>query len=251
VRPENPDLRDVVTDWIERYLEQVHTATIGRVQSYDATTQTADVVPVIRQPLPQPDGALAYEDAPVLPSIPVVQPRTAGWFLALPVAAGDYVLVVTLEQSPGGWLAGDGGAQDAGDPRRHHLANAVAIPGVFPHNQRLAHAHAQHLVLGSDASDGPRLTLKPGGEIQLTQGGITVLRVEPNGTVHLADQTAANFVALANLVNARLSAIQQKFDAHKHKYIPGTSGTADTDAVLPPDAIGTLASVAAEKTKAK
>lgn len=65
---------------------------------------------------------------------------------------------------------------------------------------------------------------------------------------------AVDFVALAALVNARLDAIQQKFDAHTH--VVTTTGTATNQAgtaaaVIPIQAIGPLASVAAVKVKAR
>lgn len=59
-------------------------------------------------------------------------------------------------------------------------------------------------------------------------------------------QNAAQFVALANLVNDRLSTIATKFDAHTH----AETGTT-TDAPIVAQRIGSLASVACTKVKAE
>lgn len=58
------------------------------------------------------------------------------------------------------------------------------------------------------------------------------------------------FVALANLVNARLSTLQAAFDAHTHTVpIVGVAGTTPSTPPLSP--VGPLASVAAAKVKAR
>ena len=89
VRPVFPSRLEVTQEWIEQYLRNLHTALPARVQRYDAATQTADLVPLVRHPVPQPDGSYVMEDLPVLPSVPVVLPRTGPWFVSLPIAAGD------------------------------------------------------------------------------------------------------------------------------------------------------------------
>lgn len=63
---------------------------------------------------------------------------------------------------------------------------------------------------------------------------------------------AVQFVALANLVLARLNTIQAAFDAHIH-VTTATIGASATPGVLSPTAspIGPLASVAASKVKAR
>ena len=44
----------------------------GRIQRWDAATQTADVVPLIRQPVAQPDGTYTMVEDPVVPSVAVL-----------------------------------------------------------------------------------------------------------------------------------------------------------------------------------
>jgi hypothetical protein len=63
---------------------------------------------------------------------------------------------------------------------------------------------------------------------------------------------AVQFVALANLVKARLDTIQQAFDAHTHAVATTGSATAQTGTAAPTTSlIGPLADVAATKVKAR
>jgi len=276
IRPAFPDQLDVIRAWIEQYLSELHTSFPGRIESYDAATQTANVQPLIRHPVLQPDGSYAYEDLPVLPSIPVMFPRSEGWFVACRLGPGDTVLVVCCETAIGHWRDGDGAAQYPGDLRRHHIAHAVAIPGLFVHRKALAHApqepppdnatpeqvmadaSAPAVVLGSDDPNGTRVTIRKNGAVEVTQGDTRVVTVETDGTVHLGGDTASNFLALANLVNARLDTIQSTFDGHTHGPGGSTGGYSSSssggpisgNSGAPNTIIGSLGDVAASKAKA-
>ena len=91
-------------------------------------------------------------------------------------------------------------------------------------------------------------------------GSPAYVRLKPNGdavivgaNIHLGAESVSTFVALANLVNARLSAIQTAFDTHLHPVVgaaPAAPPTPPTVGV-PTALIGTLASVAASKTRAQ
>ena len=211
-RPTTPDEWDTMHAWFEQYLLELHTAFPGIVQSYDAATQTATIVPAVRYPVPQPDGSYQYEELPPIPSVPIVFPRTKRWAFSLPISAGDTVLVVCAESAIGAWRAGDGSVQYPGDLRRHHLSHAVAIPGLPARSKALQHASATDLVLGADSTgDGvtldTRLTIKPDGSVTITQGSTVVVQIDPDGTVHLAGN-AGSLVALANLVSAQLTTLK-------------------------------------------
>lgn len=229
---------------------RTHVAYPGRVQSYDAATQTADIIPLIRQQVPQPDGSYALEELPVLPSVPVVWWRVRGWFMALKLEPGDTVQLLVNSSAIGHWRAGDGAVCDPGDLRRQHLAHAVAIPGLYTRGEALEHAPSgdDALVMGADATGGTRLTFKTSGAVTITQGAAVVAQIDVDGTVHIGG-AAGDFVALAGLVSARLTALQTAFDAHVHP-------TAALGAPSPPFAVpgvipvGPLAPVAATKAKA-
>lgn len=244
-----PEAVDVTRAWIEHHLSAVHTAMPCRVQSYDETTQTADLVPLVRHPVPQPSGRFVMEDLPVLPCVPVVFPRTGDHFIAFAIQPGDHVLAVFCEGAIGHWWAGDGDVTDPGDLGRHHLSHAVCFPGVYPNRKKLAHAPrvdaagAPRLVVGSDETDGARVTFGNDGTITITQGATVALRVDPDATVHVGGAAASQLVALANLVDARLSAIRTWLNAHTHPTPSGASSAPSTP-------LGAQDSVAATKAKA-
>ena len=247
-RPPWPTEVDNIRAWIERYLRELHTALPARVQTYYPDRQEADVVPVVLHPVPQPDGSLRYEEIPPIPCVPVLHPRTKNAFIHLPVAAGDFVLVICTSVHSEFWRAGDGAVQAPGDLRRHHLANAMCIPcGPFPLNaspsQRLPITDDNKTALVAEikrrdgGSNFARLTLRPDGEAL----------VETSGMVHLGGTAGEQFVALANKCNENYSALKTVVNTHKHTGVttgPGTSAVTDT-------LVGDLQDVSAEKVKAK
>lgn len=240
-----PEPVDVTRAWIEHHLAGVHTAMPCRVQSYDAAQQTADLVPLVRHPVPQPDGSFVMENLPVLPCVPVVFPRAAGHFLAFAVAPGDFALALFCEGAIGHWWAGANGGDvtDPGDLGRHHLSNAVCIPGLYPLAQKLTHAPSGDaaIVMGSDAG-GMRITIKVNGTLEITQGVDLVAQCE-SGVWTFGGAAGAQFLALANLVDARLSSIRSWLNGHTHPTPSGASSPPTTP--LPAQD-----SVAATKAKA-
>jgi hypothetical protein len=226
---------------------RTHVAYPGRVQEYHADTQTADIVPLIRQQVPQPDGSYALEELPVLPSVPVVWPRVGAWFLAMALAPGDTVQLLCNTSAIGHWRTGTGDVTDPGDLRRQHLAHAVALPGLYTRGKALAHAPSGDtgLVLGSDTS-GARVAFLANGTMRVTQGDATVLEVDTAGVVHLGG-AAGEFVALANLVTTQLMALKTAINGAA--VVPGDGGAAFKAAIMAALA-SWPATVAATKTKA-
>lgn len=111
--------------------EELHTAMPGRVESYDAESQTADVKPMIRRAIPRADGTIARDEMPVIRAVPVCHPRWGDFFVHAPLAAGDFVMLVVCERDLAQWRQ-TGALSDPLDTRAHHLAHAVAIPGLYP-----------------------------------------------------------------------------------------------------------------------
>lgn len=208
-----PSQEGLIRGWIEHHLQELHVAMPGRVERYDHATQTADVLPLVRHGARQPDGSTAMEDLPVIPTVPVLWPRAGGWFMAMPLAVGDTVQLLVNSAAIGHWRAGGGAVTDPGDLRRHHLSHAVAIPGLATRAQRLKHAPpASHgMVFGQDDDGGTRVTIDSNGTIIVTRAATELLRIETNGEVSLGGAVGAQFVALSNLVDARLGEIKAIF----------------------------------------
>lgn len=122
------DISKLISAAIEKALTEIHTCLPARVESFDASTGLAKVVPLLKRKYVTEDTAVQL---PVISGVPVVFPRTAGAWLRLPVSAGDYVLLVFSERSIDKWLE-SGGAVDPEDPSKFALNDAIAIPGLYP-----------------------------------------------------------------------------------------------------------------------
>lgn len=188
---------------------RMHVAYPAQVQSYDAATQTADCVPLIRQQVPQPDGSYVMEDLPLVPSVPVIWPRVGAWFTAFKLTPGDTVQLLVNTSAIGHWRVGNGDVTDPGDLRRQDLSHAVALPGLYTRGRALAHAPDGDVaaVFGSDADDGTRLTFKTDGAVEIACGATVRMRLDADGTVHVGGASGDQFIALANLVDARVAEI--------------------------------------------
>lgn len=127
----DPSVAELLQALREAHSNDIHTSTVCRVEKYDAIKQVVDCVPVIRRPLENSDGDVEHEEICVLPNVPVAWPRAGGFFLHMPLAVGDHVLVVFTHDNIAGWRQ-TGSVSDPGDRRRHSLASCVAIPGVAP-----------------------------------------------------------------------------------------------------------------------
>lgn len=185
---------------LDHRLRELHTAIPCRVESYDASKQTCDALPMLKMQTPDGQGGYTSEALPVLPNVPVAFPRGGGFFVSFPLAKGDFVFVIFAERAIGAWRK-KGEATSPGDLRLHPLAGAVALPCLYPSDQKLDSAHAENMVLGKD-------------------GSTAQIHLKTNGEVHLGGENGAEFVALAQKVLTELTQIQNALTTHTHT--PGT-----------------------------
>lgn len=186
----NRNIRDVLDRVLEAFSLNLHVALPGVVQSYDAETQTADIVPGIQRVIPGDDedeDEDTTESLPVLASVPVAFPRGGGYFLSMPLQPGDGVLVVFNEMDTDVWRSSDGEVVDPGTALRHGLSGGVAIPGMFTRSAALGSASGVYARLGRDVT-GPLLDIRD-GTIQV--GGNVALAEAPNLQTHLSAIAAA------------------------------------------------------------
>jgi hypothetical protein len=163
--PGNPTLAELIREAITSRLLDVHTAIPAKVKSYNRATQTADCVPMIRHPAPVSDGSVELEEYPVIPNVPVGWLRGGGYSLQMPLAAGDFVLLIFSECDIARWRT-SGELADPGDLRRHDLSYPIAFPCVAPDATALAAvggALPDPTTAGNEAVlDGPS-TIRIGG----------------------------------------------------------------------------------------
>lgn len=206
----NLTFQKVISDSIDARLSDVHVAMPGRIESYDAATQTADIQPLIKNVMKDPDGNEYSESMPVLPSVPIAFPRAGDWFLSFPLAKGDTVLVVFCERNIDQWMS-KGDLVDPGDIAMHTLNGAVAIPGVYAQPDKLTDAHTSNMVLG-----------KSGG---------TQIHIKDDG-VFIGSETAAESMVLGDTLKGHLDAIYAR-EAAMDAWVPAPpDGGAALKAIL-------------------
>jgi hypothetical protein len=154
-----PSLAQVIRDSIDAKLLDTHTCMPGQVVKYDSSKNMVDVQPVLK---------ITYENGdvnplPVITNVPVQFLRSGKAFISVPIKAGDYVTLVFAERSLDIW-ASQGGVVDPDDVRKHHLTDAIALPGVYPFSDP-APAHEDNILIKNDTS-----------EIQLTPDGKFILK---------------------------------------------------------------------------
>lgn len=218
------ELEDVFEQFRDGLQNELHTALPAKVLSYDASTQTCSVRPMVRRAMPTVSGGRVQETLPDVHCVPVCWMRAGFFFIHMPLAAGDFVLLVCAERDFAQWRqTGDVG--DSTDDRNHTLSHAMAIPGVYPRTRQLSGMPGDAMVMGKQGAS--TIAIKTSGEIDV-------------------GAAAANFVALANLVKDRIDTLQAAFDAHVH-----SGGTIAGNTGVPTAVVGPLAGVAATKVKAE
>lgn len=166
--------------------EELHVALPGRVVAFDAAAQTVDVEPMVNRSLERSDGSRVQELLPTIRAVPVVFPGAGKWFVRFPLGAGDEVLVVCCERDLARWRQ-TGERSDPVDVRAHHLAHAVAIPGLRSRPQQLP--------------------TPSGAALELGEVGGSTIRIEDDGTIRLGGPAAVATVSAAAKVDAILNAI--------------------------------------------
>lgn len=216
---ERVSLQKVMTDAIEGRLTDVHTCLPGKVVKVDVTKAKVDVQPVLKRKYA--DESIV--ELPVITNVPLALYRAGEAFISLPVKVGDFVMLMFSERSLDIWLS-KGGTVDPADPRKFHLSDAIAYPGVYPFTDPPTGATADDIVIkNGDAS----LIVKPGA-----------LELYGNGDA----------IALASKVMAELNAIKSAFDGHTHIT---SCGAGPGEAQAPTVPMPSPGSVASTKVKAE
>jgi hypothetical protein len=168
----------------------------GRVESYDETTQTADVKPLLLDAYETESGVKSFE-LPVIPSVPVVFPRAGDYFMSFPLKADHYVMLVFCDRSYDPWWRSNGNVADPVSMHRHSIKDPVALVGFYPDQDKLADVHADNIVIGKDG--GTQVHIK-------------------DGKIALGSESPSDALALAGLVKSELDDIKTMLDDIKTQY---------------------------------
>jgi hypothetical protein len=202
--PIEPTLAELLETVHRSYMLDVHTSMPGRVRSYDAATQTADVEPLILGALQDEDGFNVYEARPVIQNVPVRWERAGDYYDHKPLTADNCGWLIFSEDSYAQWRT-TGEVSVPGDLTRHSLSYPFFLPGAWPDGKRLPDAPAS----------GEAVSIVPSGGR---------LRVSTANPAHV------ELVALAGKVAAQLTALKQAIsDAAP---VPNDGGAALKAAIL-------------------
>ena len=187
----------------------IHTALPGKVVNYDASKQVADIQPLVKDVYHSTSGALLTRSFPLLPSVPVAFTRAGGYFVSMPLEAGDTGMLIFSELPIDRWRS-TGQESHPVDARRHGVNNAVFFPGVRPRAQALAEdGVADHMVLGKEG--GCQVHVKPDevnldGGLSATAIAIAQLVQTEFATLKAALLTAFNAIGASTAANGALGA---------------------------------------------
>ena len=216
-------------------LLEARTATPARIQSYDATDQRAVVVPLLMR-----RAATGETIAPgPIADVPVIFPRGGGFALTFPLTAGDTGLLICSDRSLDRWLD-SGGVIDPQSRRHHSMTDAIFLPGLHPWDDAIAEPSGTDL--SSDvvlaAEDGSCwVSIRADGEVRIK-----------GSAVRIGNPAATAALALATLVDARLTTLQAAHDSHTHPLVGVMPGVGTLPTSVPAVLVGSLPSTAAAKT---
>lgn len=216
-----------VREAIEARLAEVHVSLPCKVLSYNSAKNTVNLQPLLKRKRRGKDGETAATKIEALQNVPVAFMRSQAAWVTLPLAAGDVGHVVFAERSIKDWMGKEAGLEvEPTDETLHPLAGAWFVPGGYPSASPISSPSTSHPVFHTES------------ELHLGEKGLS------------NDQ----WVAIASLVDDRLSKLKTAFDGHVHA--AGTlsapvGGGSVTGATGGASSSPALATVAATKVKAK
>lgn len=140
------EIRNVVDNWVDEKISNIHTALNGKIISYDASINRAIV---------QPSGTYKTEDYrefayPIIYNVPVVFPTGMGGNsgVTFPISSGDGCLIIFAEKQLDDFV---NNSNTSDDLRKHSLNDAICIPGLYTNatKSNIKHANSVCLFNGS------------------------------------------------------------------------------------------------------
>lgn len=213
------DLETVLREAMDARVADMHTAIPGKVISYDADKQIVSVQPMVKDFHHTEAGAMVLRSFPVVQA-PVAFLRGSGYFMTVPLAAGDTGMLIFSELPIDRWRS-TGQESHPVNARRHGVGNAVFYPGISPRAKALTETGvSDHMVLGKEG--GCQIHVKP-TEVNLDGG------------------PSATSIAIAQLVQAEFAALKVALQAALGVASAVPSGPA-TGALLQATALSTFSS---------
>ena len=163
---ERPSLAVAIKRVLRNSLAGVFCARPAIIQSYDASDQTATIVPAATFDVETVDGVESKTPARI-EKVPVFVMGGGGGFVSFPIAEGDECLAIFADQSIDQWWQ-NGGTREPLDLRRHDVNDAIALVGIRSVPNVLDDAHGSNIVIGFDG--GSQMMITPSGDVTIGSG---------------------------------------------------------------------------------
>ncbi len=192
----SPTLAEILNALRDGIMRDARVSLPGRVESFDAESNTADVQPMVKETVENDDGTTSQVSLPILTGVPIMFPSGGGLRITFPIAKGDTVLLVFADRSIDAFLA-QGAESSPADQRRHSLSDAVAIPSLVSSNRAWTNIEAGVITLGTDSgsnSDFVALAAKVKSEISALRDTVNTALSALSGHTHVVTgiQTAGS-----------------------------------------------------------
>lgn len=189
---DTPSLAEAFRNAFDESMLEVRVALPCKVVSYDATTRTVSVTPLVGRYVRNLEGSERAELLPVLNTVPVIFPGGGGAEATFPIQPGDTGELSFHDSSLDEWKAADNQPVIARDIRQHHLSDATFRPGLRS---------------PGGPGNAPRTDAAVFGYATAESGGTHAVHVTPDG-IALGEANPAYFVALAEKIEADLATLK-------------------------------------------
>lgn len=199
-----PSLPEVLNTVKDRWFQDLRVAIPARVERYDASKQVIDASPQVKELYEDAEGEQVPLQLPVICDVPLVFPGAGGFHITFPVAVGDTVLLVFSDRSIDAWKSEGGVTSPVDHGRRHHITDAVAIPGLHHGKAPISNPSTSVIEIGKsgESSDFVALSTPTHDEMSaLRDNWNTALTALKTHTHTVSGALAASSVALSTLVS--------------------------------------------------
>jgi hypothetical protein len=163
-----PDLFTILEDFKQEMLVTFNCIQIGKINSFDKTTQTAEIEMQMKTML-EDNSIISY---PVLVDCPCFVLQGGGAFIEVPIAKDDYCIILFNDRDIDNWFS-SGNVKEPKTIRKHSLADGIAIVGI---NHKSKVLTLDGNIIKIITNDNPfkldagseKITLTTTGDIELT-----------------------------------------------------------------------------------
>lgn len=208
---QTPTLVELISGMVSQALASVRTSCPGRVESYDPVTQTVTVSRQIHDAHYDATRERQTVPVPPIPDVPVFFKGGSGAWESHPIEVGSTGLIVFCDASIEQWQHGEVGAiADPKDDRKHHVSDAVFIPGIRQAKGAIGDGgadpnawviHAQKLLLGSKHASDPVVRQS---DLQVVVNALNALTTLYNAHLHVISAAPAAPSGFVSVVTVSL-----------------------------------------------